>query len=357
MKIGILTYHRANNVGALLQNYALIKAFESLGCHAETIDYRCKFIERQNRLLAFRSAKEFIKIILQLPYFLRREIKFCGFRNSYIKCSGRAYNSKDIALSVPLYDMFVSGSDQVWNLNLSNGDYTYLLDFALDRKKCVSYAGSFGYSQIPTEYKNKTLQDLSRFSFLSVRESSAKELLAKNGIDSELVLDPTLLLDGDYWIKQFGLKYSPKQRYIFVYMVAYVPELLAAARVKAKEFGCELWVMHYNYRAFPNCKNIRSASPIHFLEYIYNAACVFCSSFHAMCFSVLLHKKFYYGLEACKDNNNSRLETLASALNLSNRNVRYLESVDLDIDYSSVYAKLANMREKSFDYLAKIIKS
>lgn len=353
MKIGILTYHRSNNVGALLQNLALLNVFKSFGCDAETIDYRCKFIEKQNRVFAFRNFKDSVKILLQLPYFVCRDIRFSRFRSLYIKQSKYTYNHNNISSTASCYDLFVTGSDQVWNLNLNGGDYTYLLDFVPNTKDRVSYAGSFGYSHIPTKYEEKTLLELKHFSSLSVREMSAQQLLKEYNIDSTVVLDPTLLLSGKDWINLFDLTKNSKKRYVFVYMVAYVPDLLKVAKKKAEELNCELWVMHYNYKPFCQCKNIRAASPKHFLQYIYGAEYVFCSSFHAMCFSVLFHKSFFYGLDKSKNNNNSRLETLVKALDLSNRNAE--EKVFSDIDYNHVDTKLSILRKASLDYLNKVI--
>ena len=352
MKIGILTYHRSNNVGALLQNYALLKAFEKLDCDAETIDYRCKFIEQQNRIFVWRGLKDSIKILLQLPYYILREKRFKHFRSLYIKKSKFIYNHDNVSSSALHYELFVSGSDQVWNLNLNGGDYTYLLDFVPNDKFRISYAGSFGYLHIPNNYEEKTLSELRRFSLLSVREKSAQQMLEHYGIDSTIVLDPTLLLLGQEWKKQFNLNKSSAKKYVFVYMVAYVPELLEKAREKAEELNCELLVMHYNYRPFPKCKNVRAASPASFLQLIDEAEYVFCSSFHAMCFSILFHKNFFYGLDKSKNNNNSRLETLAKVLKLTSRNIECAEFSD--IDYSNVDLNLSVLRKEAFNFLIKI---
>lgn len=353
MKIGILTYHRSNNVGALLQNFALIRALEQLGCKAETIDYRCKFIERHNRLFARRGFKENVKILIQLPYYILREKRFQNFRSLYIKKSENSYNRNNISNSISYYDLFISGSDQVWNLNLNGCDYTYLLDFVPYNKVRVSYAGSFGYSHIPKKYEEKTINELRAFSLLSVREKTAQSMLEYYNINSTVVLDPTLLLTSEDWKKNFDLNISAKKRYVFVYMVAYIPALLKKAREKAQELDCELLVMHYNYWPFPKCKNVRAASPIHFLQFINEAECVFCSSFHAMCFSILFHKQFFYGLDSSKNNNNSRLETLAKVLELADRNI---ECTALsDIDYGYVDFKLSKLRSESLNYLKETI--
>lgn len=352
MKIGILTYHRSNNVGALLQNYALIHKLNELGHAAETIDYKCDYIEENNRLIVRRGIKETIKLLMQLFPFIKREMLFNHFRKVHIRLSSNSYNKKDIPKVLAYYDAFVTGSDQVWNLKLNGEDYTYLLDFVQSGKLCVSYAASFGYSKLPLQFQNQTIRELHKFSYVSVREESAKNILAEFGIKSQVVLDPTLLLTGNQWIQTFDIKKKIFTKYIFVYLVAYTPELLEAARKRAKEENLELWVMHYNYRPFPKCKNITSASPIDFLQYIYDAEYVYCSSFHAMCFSVLFKKEFFYALDKSKENNNSRLETLADSLDLRERNIE--NSSFRKIEYNHVENLLARSRKLSIEFLKSI---
>ena len=45
MKVGILTFHRAHNFGAMLQCYALQEYLTKKGLNVEVIDYRQPYIE------------------------------------------------------------------------------------------------------------------------------------------------------------------------------------------------------------------------------------------------------------------------------------------------------------------------
>ena len=352
MKIGILTYHRSNNVGALLQNYALIHKLSEIGHNVETIDYKCALIEHNNRFFAKRNLKESIKLLIQLFPFVKRERLFNRFRHKYINLSKEVYDKNSISESISIYDAFITGSDQVWNLNINNEDYTYFLDFVPISKYRLSYAGSFGYSKLPKRFEQKTIDELKKFSCISVREESAKDILSTFGIYSTVVLDPTLLLTGEQWRQNFGIHKKYSKKFIFVYLVAYTPELLSIAHKRAEKEGLELWVMHYNYRLFPKCKNITAASPLDFLHFINEAEIVYCSSFHAMCFSILFKKNFYYSLDKSKVNNNSRLETLAKSLNLSHRNIDKLNN--RTIDYNEVDSLLIELRNSSLEYLKSI---
>lgn len=348
MKIGIVTYHRANNVGAVLQNYALLEVLKSYGVQAETIDYKCKAIEEGNRIWSKRGIKETVKIFLSLYSFISREIKFNSFRKKYLTLSKNSYTSENIVHTIGIYDEFWTGSDQVWNKNLNGNDNTYMLGFVPSATKGkYSYAGSFGYSEVPEKYLNNTLSCLKEFTRISVREDKAKEFLNRHHIEAAVVLDPTLLLSGDKW-KKLVRADQVKKKYVFVYIVAYTPELMERARTIADENGFELWVMHYSYRKYPNCRNIRNASPDEFLSYIFNAQIVLCSSFHAVCFSLLFHKNFYYALDKNKSNNNSRLSSLCTQLGFERSITCYPTK---DINYQLIDAKLEELRRESLDFI------
>lgn len=348
MKIGVVTYHRANNVGAVLQNYALLEVLKSCGAHAETIDYKCRTIEKANRIWCKRSIKDTAKTLLQLYSFVSREIKFNLFRKRYLTLSKCSYTSDTIVQTLGLYDSFWTGSDQVWNMNLNGNDGTYLLDFIpVATKGRYSYAGSFGYGEVPQTYLQDTISALKKFTRISVREDKAKEFLSNHHIEATVVLDPTLLLSGEDWKSLVRIE-QIKKKYVFVYIVAYTPELMERARTIADENGYELWVMHYSYRRYPNCRNIRNASPDEFLSYIFNAQIVLCSSFHAVCFSLLFHKNFYYALDKNKSNNNSRLSSLCTQLGLERSISCYPTK---DINYQLIDAKLEELRKESLDFI------
>lgn len=348
MKIGIVTYHRANNVGAVLQNYALLEVLKSFGVQAETIDYKCRAIERSNRLLCKRGIKETIKIMMHLCSFVSREMKFNVFRKRYLTLSKHSYTAGNIIQTLEMYDEFWTGSDQVWNMNLNGNDKTYLLDFIpAATKGKYSYAGSFGYSEVPEKYLQNAISSLKQFTRISVREDKVKEFLNSHHIEATVVLDPTLLLSGEKW-KELVRTEQIKKKYVFVYIVAYTPELMERARTIADENGFELWVMHYSYRKYSNCRNIRNASPDEFLNYILNAQVVLCSSFHAVCFSLLFHKNFYYALDNNKSNNNSRISSLCKQLGLERSINCYPKD---DIDYHQLDAKLEELRKESLDFI------
>ena len=354
MKVGILTYHRSNNVGAVLQNYALQQVLNKYGVENETIDYKCDFIEQNNRILFGKNLKANLKKLIELNTLIKREHKFKEFRKKYLLISPKVYSQSSIQNSNEIYDLFISGSDQVWNMKLNREDYNYFLKFVKDDSKKIAYAASFGYSVIPNEYEENTLNYLNKFKYISVREKQSKELLANYNIKSDVVLDPTLLLDSNKWekiIKNLNIK----KKFIFIYMVAYTPEILNVAIKYGKKNNYDVYCMHYNYKNFNNVKNVRSVSPDEFLYYIKNAEIVFCSSYHAVCFSILFKKKFFVALDASVNNNNSRINTLLSNLDLNERIFEKNKEYNDEIDYRNTFIKLEKLKDDSFKFIEKTI--
>lgn len=350
-KVGVLTFHRANNVGAVLQNYALLKCLSSF-CDAETINYFNEKIESENRIMYRKKFKSTIKMVLQLPAYISREKSFSKFRTDYLSISRKTYTHENIKDSIKEYDCFLVGSDQVWNTTLTNGDYTYFLDFVGKQKSKISYAGSFGSGL--NSLNKKEIQLLKEFDYISVREYEAATVLNNMNIKADSVVDPTLLLDANEWQGLLKCNCSKADPYVLVYMVANTPKLIEQAKKYANERGIGIKMIHYGYRKVAGVENIRNVSPTMFLDLLYNAQCVFCSSFHAVCFSVIFHKQFMFGLDNSTVNNNSRLTNLCQLLGLSQRNIEIGE-MNMPIDYNSVDQKLEKLRTLSLTNLKESV--
>ena len=141
-KIGIMTYHRANNVGAVLQNQALQLLLREY-CLVETIDYKNKIIEKANRIVVARGVKQQIKFLFQAVSFIKRERVFNKYRKRYLNLSAKTYHKKNINDANQEYTCFITGSDQVWNTKLNGHDFAYFLDFVSRDNKRIAYAASF----------------------------------------------------------------------------------------------------------------------------------------------------------------------------------------------------------------------
>ena len=358
MKIGIITYHRAKNLGAMLQSYALQKTLEKYKGKCEIIDYRNEKMEESykvKKIWECKSLKEKIKNIL----FMKKNKAFEEVRKEFNEkvqtISTKKYNKNNIKEANNDYDLFVTGSDQVWNVKLNYDDENYFLNFAEDNNKKNSYAASFGTNKINEEQKEKICNQLKTFNKISVREEEGKNVVRElTGRNSELVLDPTLLLNKYEWENMINNERIEKEKYIFVYVIAYTPTLLEFARKLGKERNCKVICFHTSYQKYRGMKNLTKVSPQDFLNYIKNAEVVVTSSFHGMCFSINLQKEFYYELDENKVNNNSRLKTLATTLNLEDRRIINGKCINNRINYSEVTKKLEAERKKSIQFIEEL---
>ena len=357
MKTGILTYHNTRNCGALLQAYALQKTLFDMGIDNDIIDYCCPKIDetyKLKKLNEIKNIKEFIKWTLTINSAKKSQKKFDEFKRQYLKLS-EIYSSDTIIKANNLYDAFITGSDQVWNFNLNGNDYTYLLNFASDDKIKLSYAASMGSENIGKENEKIFAKALSQFSSISVREKNLKEYVDRIlEIDSKLVLDPTLLLEKEeYNFSESTKIINPK--YIFVYTIASTPNIEKAAKALSQKTGYPIIWGHMSYRKKKGVINKTDISPDEFVNYIKNAEYVLTSSFHGMALSIVMEKQFFYDLDTKKQNNNSRLETLAEILGLQERNMG-INAVDFkqDINYLKIKELLKIKRKESIDFLAKM---
>lgn len=335
-KIGIVTFNDAYNFGAFLQEYALQTVLCSSGFDVEVINYSNAYFEQQylfsNNILKRTGAKNKAKILFNIlfrqnTYRMRveRNKKFIQTIKDEIKLSDPfEYNLKNNINSS--YDFFVAGSDQVWNVRVTNYDYFYFLDFVEDPSKKKSYAASFGRSFFDRDDLRKIEDHLKDFKDILVREESGKKMLENMGIKAEVVLDPTLLLSKEQWLLfAKKSKSSLPHKYIVIYIVAEQTYLLDVALKYAKENNCEIiFFSDKNRDIIYKCQNIKATvniGPYDFVKYIAYADKVFSTSFHGMVLSINLNVEFYYELCRAKVNNNARLESIANKLELKKRQI------------------------------------
>lgn len=76
------------------------------------------------------------------------------------------------------FNVFITGSDQVWDYNITGRDMAYLLEFANIGKR-NSYVASFGVTDISEKYKKEYKNLLNSFSNISVREEAGAKYYGK----------------------------------------------------------------------------------------------------------------------------------------------------------------------------------
>lgn len=351
MNIKTITCHNVYNYGASLQAYALQHYLETLGHSVEIIDFQPWFHQdRYNPLFVGPRGKlhKVCGLCPPLKYILAplrnrgmrktwgRKKTFDIFSKAYLHLTNRYNTSKELKSNPPKADIYIAGSDQIWNTDSNNGrEPGYYLDFG-DAKK-ISYAASFAVNSINDEWKPFVKKELSQFDHISVREKTGLNILEDLGIHNGLqVLDPVFLLDKVEWenlaikSKKYGLK---DNGYILIYDFLNDERISNFTDKIKKQTGLHS-VSVNDFDSLPYADiNINDAGPLEFLSLIRHAAVVVCSSFHATAFSLIFNKPFYvYPLK--NQNNSSRMEDLLRTFNLYDRFMP--KEIIPDINYNNI---------------------
>ncbi|QFF98026.1 polysaccharide pyruvyl transferase family protein [Psychrobacillus glaciei] len=363
MKCGIITFHRAHNYGGILQAYALSNVIKKMGVECEIIDYRCEFIEKLYQPYSLRnlpSAKMFASIVLRNGAFKKDTKVFQDFRSDYLPLSLKAYNN-----SVQLkelnkeYDVFITGSDQVWSYFTGGFDSAYFLSFVDDVSKKNAYAASFGVSTIPESFVIEYKERLRDFNTITLRETQGKDIIENLlGEKHPVVLDPTLLLDYKDWSILISNNYKyTNTKYLLVYLIAESKETLDLARKIAKEHDLVIFYISNRIYKKRDMINMSEVSVNDWLDLFYNASFIVTNSFHGVAFSINFKKQFFMQLLPGNAKVNSRLENILKKFRLENRQINNIEKIELipNIDYEEVEVILESERNKSKKYLKKII--
>ena len=355
----IITINDLNNYGNRLQNYALAKLLSKYG---KTTTAYC---------VASRTVPVCFAV-LYYPFssFIRRCIK--GVKNSnYTVLEKRhkrmcAFTKKQIPSESVFIDAFfgimpkknisknyVLGSDQVWNYAFlsKRGLGLRLGDCVPEGYSVISYAASFGVSEVDDEAKPIFQKYLPRLKAISVREDRGAELVKKmTGLDATVVLDPTLMIPADTWREVTEDFVPANDKYVLTYFLGYPSdEQEQDIQSYAQKHGCRV-------RRILDLRDRETyvAGPQDFVELFSKAQYVFTDSYHACCFSILFHKQFTVFNRAGmtgKASMNSRMETLFRLFDLDS--VMMDSGLAPEIDYAKVDRLLEQHRRESQDWLDK----
>lgn len=358
MKCLILTINDNNNYGNRLQNYAL-KILCSNFYKTYTIKHNLSNNSVDFPLIIFKYFKQVLKRILfpvRKPTQYKRYKSTKKFTDTFVPDSFFKLSLSKYPNSTFPY-ILVIGSDQVWNYRwLSYDDLALRLgSFVPDDVPIISYAASFGVSEVSDDVKPIFQKYLPRLRMISVREDRGAELVKEmTGLDATVVLDPTLMLDTKQWNSITRGFVSDNDKYVLTYFLGKPSgEQEQAIQDYAKTHGCRV------RRILDLCdRETYVAGPQDFVELFSKARYVFTDSYHACCFSILYHKQFTVfnraGMEG-KANMNSRMETLFRLFNLDS--VVMDKGLAPQIDYAKVDKLLAQHRAESHAWLDKAMEA
>ena len=382
-KVGIIThYYQSTNYGGCLQAYAMAKVVEDLGYQAEQICYPTSYKSYrkvQNMGIArrilkngprwlFGALKRRVlrklgdKIEKKERVRARRKQAFVGFVEGKIPHSSKVYTAETVGECVNDYDIFLTGSDQVWNVNWYNP--AFFLDFAPSEKRKISYAASISMDNLSGEEKSIFQKHLQDFAAVGVREKRAEELLQDlSPVPPTTVLDPTLLLTKEEWDKVCS-KRLIEEKYVVCYFLGNNKKERKIAKKFAQKYGLtlvtipyasgrEIWMTDKKFGG----KQMIEASPEDFLSLIKHAEYVFTDSFHAVVFSNVYQKQYFVFNRSARGEMSVRITNITEIFGTSERfcagkkeNLAYVESLT-DIDYTQENTRLEEWKEHSFTYL------
>lgn len=288
MKIGLLTFHRSDNIGAMLQAYALQTALVSAGAKCEFVDFPVPDGPVLTDYFSsnMRNADFFVRKVADEGR--KRHALFDGFRAEYLKISKVHSDTSQLNDE---YDLFIAGSDQIWNFSIEDTDERYFLPFADERKR-YSYAASFGGDMVPAKKRAFVSEQLSRFQKISVREESGVSTIADlTGREAVICTDPVFLLTSDEWLKLANESHTG-QDYVFVYMIQYSKTIVDEAKAYALEHGCNVRTMISFFTPKVGFEAWSSFGVRDFVTFIAGARKVFTNSFHGTAFSIIFDKDF-----------------------------------------------------------------
>lgn len=361
-KIAFITIHIGANFGSNLQTIATNEVLKKLGCDPVCINYippRVTF-KRFSNLGQVSLIRRMARLILKIYYFplfiINRRI-YRIYLEKYCHLSKPIYNSDDFRIKCPQADYYITGSDQCWNFYHNEGyDGHYFFD-GIEGKK-VSYATSIGSSELSEEEISIFRKYLSEYKALSVRESSAQQILQNLGFKVEHLIDPTLMLTLNEW-----QPYMSKRLINGNYLLAYLPYnivdkslIFKTIRIIADKMNLKVVTFSWNYTKDKYAdKTIRFANPGDFLSLMYYAEIIVTNSFHGTVFSLNLNKVFWVYMPSSFS---TRIESILKMCGLENRlleDVIEEERLDEAIDYSDINEILGKERVKAESFLKKAL--
>ena len=349
----IITLYDWKNYGNRLQNYALQWMLTRLGFDVATLAYSnnpvsCKG-KTKNCINKFINCRIGYKRDYQKDWelFAIRVKVFDEFNNKHIT----AKKVRKIT-DIPPADYYILGSDQVWNAQWYKKKIRkeiFLLTFVKPEQR-VCFSPSFGVETLPEKWKQAFKEQLMQFPMLSVREENGAKIIEElTGRKAEVLIDPTLLLDEEEWMK-IALKPEKidcEKKYILAYFLGDIEKVQADMNACAKLIHAEIFRL-----SDENYPELFVAGPSEFLYLVSKASLILTDSFHACVFSFIFGKPFLVYERNGGGNMISRLDTFLKKFDLWRKYAGSgLENELMECDYSAGYEILMEERKKAIQFL------
>lgn len=371
-KVSVITLHTVSNYGSCLQSYATQRIIEKLGYECELVDYwrGNNTLEAQaNRSLedgwlrrlaplwrvqAFRSLAE-RKLVERVARFSRPFGDFCVDR---LHLTRRFLSEADLEVNPPRADVYLTGSDQVWNSDWNEGfEDPYFLAWAPEGARRVAWAASIGRESLDEWEIAPMREALAKYDAISLREASGVELVRRLGfLDAKLVLDPTLMLTRDDWAEIATKPMEADGQYILVYQLNEGDAFSSYAKTASDHCGLPIVKLCYRPRdAMKGAVNVVAPAVTDFLGLFLKASYVVTDSFHATAFSLNLGIPF---VAVPPPRFSTRIESVLALTGTERRLVADFEDLcllDETIDFDDVSERLSQARGETLEFLKKAL--
>ena len=347
-KIGIATFHYADNYGAVLQAYALRRTINCIeGCQAELINY----VPSGYMIHPYEAS------VTGISNMKKKRVLYEKFLQEYCNINSPMINK----ITGKDFDYCCTGSDQVWNMSFAeNITKEYLFPNVDKNVKCFSYPASVG-GKIAQDDKEYFKECLSSFIGLSVREKSVVDSLQEIGVNNaEVSLDPTLLLNIEDYEELIVAPENAPNNFLFFFSYPIGDEVRKYApfiNMLARKY--ELKIKHSIVNAprglfAPDIGAMIYEGIGEFLWYMMNASIVVTTSYHGAIFGNLFHKPTYI---ICRDRGKERFIQL---MRIFENDSCFVDDKWILQDWNTEDCmiseeKLKIWRNKSIDYLRRVI--
>lgn len=295
-KVAIITCHDVYNHGASLQAYALSTYLRGQGCDVRIIDYKPYYLSGQYSLTAVNSPRWHHAPLRQLYLLLKLPGRLLRMRNkrrfdeftARLPLTSTTYRSvEELRRNPPEADMYVAGSDQIWNPALPNGrDSAFYLSFGPSDTRRISYAASFSSGEIPSRLETSLHHHLRHMDDISVREHSGVDILGRLGYEGITVCDPVWLLPPEAWLElACGSQLTDlPERYLLAIDLEGAGAVESDALSKARSHHLPVISLGHKVKG---SRHIADAGPMDFVRLISRAEAVVTNSYHGMSFACM----------------------------------------------------------------------
>lgn len=375
MKISILTLTHNQNFGAAMQCYALSNYLSEKGHEITILNVKRDFYDKvelsffqkikrkiRNKVISIYQRNTYLDKISdhnKVKFISQDREEFMKFYSEYLPSfTTQCSSSDEMIKNLPPSDLFIVGSDQVWNPKCTRSKMMMYFFPFLSNQACISYAASMGGTEdVDFNGKESEIHSLlSKFNSISVRDNTTYNILKNRfNIDCVKVCDPSFLLNAETYRKIASESKLDGRGCLYSFYFGYNKLWYDNIKFLSKELGIKPRV-DWSKEKFKGLPYNPVISIPDWLKLISSSDFVYTNSFHGVVFSIIFRKQFI--VTPSYQGGIGRIKTLLGELGLSSRlyenpnDIAYnIDLIKKKINYDEVYIKLNKIRQFSSDYL------